>query len=240
MEFLEEKAVQAEENGDLDLALELWKVLAQKDRDPVFFTCYGRVAHRLEKWDEAEAAFAQALRIDPKSALATVAMGHLWASRTDKGDLGSLETAKTWFLRSLEHERNPRTLTLLGATYRALDDNASARDVLTEAIELDPNYEEALYNLAISEEERDPRRSLELLERAIEIDPSYSAAHQSVGMLYQKMGDLQKAEYHFRRDLEIDQTEVWPLLYLANVLAIQGKLERLSKTTGRQSDCIPR
>ena len=83
---------------------------------------------------------------------------------------------------------------------------AAARDAFADAIALDPNYGEALYNLAISNEAQDPQKSVELMERAIAIDPNYFAAHQELGRLYHEAGDLARAEYHFRRSLEI---EVW-------------------------------
>jgi Tfp pilus assembly protein PilF len=38
-----------------------------------------------------------------------------------------------------------------------------------------------------------------------------------------KRGDLPRAEYHFRRTLEIFPGDYWSLLYLANLLAVQGK-----------------
>ncbi len=223
MDFLEDKAEKAEETGDLVLAFQLWNELAQRGRDPVFFARYGRVAQKLERWDEAESAFAQALRLDPGFAPAMECMGDLWATRTDKNEAESFEVAKGWFLKALRRERSARTLTFLGATYRALGDNVAARDAFAEAVQLDPNKAEALYNLGVAVEEKDVQRSVELMERAIEIDPSYFVAHQELGKLYQKAGDLPRAEYHLRRSLEIEPGEFWSLLYLANALAVQGK-----------------
>jgi len=207
MDSLEDKAEKAEEIGDLALALQLWNELAQRDLDPVFFTRCGRVAQKLKRWDEAESAFAQALRLDPSFTLAMEGMGDLWATRTDKREAESFEVAKDWFLKALHRERNARTLTFLGAAYRALGDNTAAREAFTEAVQRDANNAEALYNLAITEEGHELQRSIELLERAIDIDPRYFAAHQELGKLYQKAGDLPRAEYHFRRGFEIEPTD---------------------------------
>jgi tetratricopeptide (TPR) repeat protein len=222
-DFLESEAEKAEESGNLELALKLWKDLTEGHPTPTFFSRYGLVAQAQERWDEAENAFSRALRLDPSFAPAMEGMGHLWASRTDKSDDESLSVAKDWFLKALRRERTARTLTFLGSTYRALGETAAAGDAFAHAIALDPNYEEALYNLATSIEAQDPPKSVELLERAIAIDPNYFAAHQELGKLYHKVGDLPRAEYHFRRSLEIDPSDYWSLLYLANTLAVQGK-----------------
>ena len=220
---MEGRAEKAEEAGDLEAALGLWRELAIRDRDAVFFCHFGRVAQELERWEEAENAFAQALRLDAGLYLAMESMGDLWATRTDKSDAESFGKAKEWFLAALKHERSARVLTFLGNINVALDDPNAARHAFQEAIQLDPDFEEALYNLAVLDEKMNPERSMELLDRAIQIDPDYLMAHQALGRLLQKAKDLARAEYHFRRCLEIDPTDYWSLLYLANALAVQGK-----------------
>jgi tetratricopeptide (TPR) repeat protein len=222
-EFLEKRAEEAEEAEDLPTALELWKELAARNQEVSFLVRYGRVAGKLERWEEAENAFARALRLDPTSSLIMENMGSLWAYRTDKDEADSFQTAKQWFLRALKHERNARLLTHLGATYLALDDNAAARNAFEEAIKTDPDYEEALYNLAVLDEKTNPQKSVELLERAIQIDPDYAIAHQVLGRLLQRAKDLPRAEYHFCRSLEIDPADYWSNMYMANLLGVLGR-----------------
>jgi tetratricopeptide (TPR) repeat protein len=220
---LEDKAEKAEENGDLKTACALWKEIAARNRDAVSFVSYGRLATKTEEWDEAEDAFYQALSLDPGYSLAMEGMGILWYDRTDRDETESFQTAKHWYLKATELDRNARALTLLGSSYLALGDSTAAQDALEQAIQIDPQYEEALYNLAGVHEEKDPARAVELLERAIEIDPDYSLAHQRLGVLRHRSGDLIQAEYYFRRSLEADPTNYWSHLYLANCLAVQGR-----------------
>ena len=222
-DFLEKQAEEAEEAGDLRSAFEAWKKLAVKNQDPAFFLRYGRVAKKLELWEEAEGAFKQAFRLAPTSSLIMENMGSLWASRTDKGEAESFESAKEWFLQALKHECHARLLTQLGSTHLALDDAMAARGAFEEAIRIDPDYEEALYNLAVLDEQTNPRRAMELLEKAIEIDPDYAIAHQLLGKLSQRSSDLTRAEYHFRRSLEIDPADYWSNMYMANLLGAQGR-----------------
>jgi tetratricopeptide (TPR) repeat protein len=226
MDSLENRAEAAEEAGDLQTALDLWGQLVSKHHEVAFLLRYGSVARELEKWEDAERALADAVRLEPSSSLVAENMGLLWYCRTDEDKDKSLETAKIWFLKGLSRDRNARALTLLGAIYLALDDNVAARHALEEAIQIDPGYEEALYNLAMAEEEgADAQKSVELLERAIQIDPEYSIAHQQLGVRYHRLGDLIRAEYHYRRSLEIDPADYWSNLYLANLSAVLGRLD---------------
>jgi Tfp pilus assembly protein PilF len=230
MDFAQKRAEEAEEAEDLPTALELWKELAAENQEVFFLLRYGGVAQKLERWDEAENAFAQALRLDPASSLIMENIGSLWAHRSDKNEADSLECAKQWFLRALKYERHARLLTQLGATYVALDDNGDARDAFEEAIRIDPDYEEALYNLALLDEETNPQNSMELLEKAIQIDPDYAIAHQVLGRLFQKAKDLVRAEYHFRRNLEIDPADYWSNMYMANLLGVEGRNAEAEET----------
>jgi tetratricopeptide (TPR) repeat protein len=223
MDFMQKRAEEAEEAEDLQTALDLWRELAVKDQEPSFFVRYGSVAKKLEKWAEAENAFTQALRLDPTSSLIMENMGSLWANRVDKNETDSFEAAKQWFLRALKQEHHARLLTQLAGTYVALADYAAARDTFEEAIRIDPHYEEALYNLAVLDEEANPQKSVELLERAIQIDPDYATAHQALGRLFQKAKDLVRAEYHFRRSLEVDPADYWSNMYMANLLGVLGR-----------------
>jgi tetratricopeptide (TPR) repeat protein len=223
MDPLENEAEKTEEAGDLESALRLWKELATTRKDPVLFCDYGRVAEKLGLWDEAENAFATALRTDPSFPPALEGMGSLWFTRTDKSDAVSFQTAKEWFLKALKYERNARLLTFLGATHAASGSVHEARSAFEEAIRIDPDYEEALYDLANIEKDVDERKAIDLLERAIAIHPDYSLAHQELGKLYQHAGDLTSAEYHFRRSLDGDPTDYWSHLFLANLFAVEGK-----------------
>jgi tetratricopeptide (TPR) repeat protein len=230
MDSQEERAEEAEERGDLEPALQIWKDIAIGQQDPRFFARYGLIAQELERWEEAESAFNDALRLDPSFVPAIEGMGNLWATRTDKDEILSFEAARNWFLKALEQGRNARLLTFLGAAYLALENTAAARDAFEEAIGIDPEYEEALYNLAKLYKETNPQRSLKLLEKAIEIDPRYSLAHQELGKLCQHAGDLPRAEHHFRQSLEADPADYWSHMYLANVLAVEGRSVEAEQT----------
>jgi tetratricopeptide (TPR) repeat protein len=225
MDPLQQRAEEAEEAEDYGTALTLWRELAARNRDEFSLLRYGSAAEKVGRWEEAEKALTDALSLAPNSSLVMENIGSLWAYRTDRDERQSFITAEHWFLNALGFGRHARLLTHFGATYVALENYAAARRSFEEAVDLDPNYEEALYNLAVLDEAEKPSRAIELLEKAIGLDPKYAAAHQALGRLYQKRKDLLRADYHFRRSLEIDPADYWSNIYLANLLAVQGKID---------------
>jgi len=223
MSSLVSKAREAEKSGDLEGALKFRREIALEKQSADHFCIYAGVAEKLKRWGEAEDAYKEALRVDPNYSPAMKWMGILQYKRTDGRREEHLQAARDWFLKALKHDYDVGTLTLLGATYHALNDIAAAHRTFEEAVKVDPNYEEALYNLAIMEEKQNPQRAVQLMERAIEIDPYYADAHQDLGVLYHRLGDLERAEHHLRRTLETHPKDYWTHLYLANCLAGQER-----------------
>jgi tetratricopeptide (TPR) repeat protein len=204
MDSIRDRAIAADESGDLPLAFELWGKLAETDADGLASLKYGAVAIELGNWEVAEAALMEASRLKPRASIVMVFLGRLWDHRTDRDQTQSLQTAKQWYLKSLERKRVAPFLTLLGAVCSRLNEILEAKAAFEEAIVVDPDYDEAMYNLAVLLHKRDPQRCAELTRRAVAIDPEYALAHGLLGRTLQKLGDLDSAEQHFRKCLQID------------------------------------
>ena len=56
-----------------------------------------------------------------------------------------------------------------------------AEHSLRSALSLNPNDDEALYNLGVLVRHRDPEEAIQLFSRAIEEDPRYAAAYRELG-----------------------------------------------------------
>lgn len=218
-----EEAERAESCGELGAALAAWKVVTQMQETEEHLLRYGRLAYNLQRWQESEEAYTRAIEIEPKSGFALQLMGSLWAARTDKDHRVSFETAKSWLLRAAALRKNTYLFTKLGAVYVELEDIESAEEAFCEALALDDTNEEAMYNLALLYETKNPEKAAQLLEQAIDKDPEYGLAHQALGRVLEQEEDYLAAEYHFRRCLEIDSNDYWSVLYLADCLAMQGE-----------------
>jgi tetratricopeptide (TPR) repeat protein len=223
MEDKIDKACAARDRDDFVESYRLWKELAEED--PEHLMAYGWAAYRLDHWEEAQDALERARELDPNAQIIMQMLGHVWACRTDKDDAEQFRTAEYWFLKALERGKTAPILTMLGAVYVELQNIPRGVESFEEALKVDENYEEAMYNLAVLKTDDMPLAAIELLERAIEIDPDYAIAHQKLGALHQKQRDVVRAEYHFRRAVDSDPADYWNYLYLANALAVQKKDE---------------
>jgi tetratricopeptide (TPR) repeat protein len=186
------------------------------------------IYRRRRLWKKGEELLQQAMHLEPSAPEPYRSLGLLEIRRDDLPAEDCLRRAIELFERSvrlekLEGERFPATHTLLGAAYLRLGQSDRAQSEFLAALEIDPKYEEALFNLALLEMESDVSKAFSLLQKAIDIDPQYAEAHRELGVLFQKEGNLVEAEYHLRRALELDPTDYWGQMYLANLLGVQGR-----------------
>src|SRR4051812_11059547 len=145
-----EEADAEEEAGELEEALRLWRTLAELEKSAPYFCRVGEVAKKFERWAESEDLFLNAVRLDPDFGMAYECLGHLWFHRVDFPYEECRHRAMQWFSAALEKDRNARTLSVLGYLYNVDDEPLIAQSHLEEALRVDPNYEEAMLNLATS------------------------------------------------------------------------------------------
>jgi len=104
----------------------------------------------------------EASRLKPRASIVMVFLGRFWDHRTDRDETQSLQAAKQWYLKSLERKRVAPFLTLLGAVCSRRNEILEAKAAFEEAIVVDRNYDEAMYNLAVLLQKNDVQRCAEL------------------------------------------------------------------------------
>jgi tetratricopeptide (TPR) repeat protein len=112
-------------------------------------------------WREAEKLLQRAIKLEPSVPELYAEFGLLEISREDLPKEECSAHAIELFQRAirlekLEGEPSPATHTLLGATYKRMGKTADAEAEFLVALEIDPEYEEALFNLALLLKQRDP------------------------------------------------------------------------------------
>jgi tetratricopeptide (TPR) repeat protein len=145
-------------------------------------------------------------------------------------DLDQSAEAERAYRRALAIERRPQTLSFLARALRRQDRDAESLVCLREVLEIDPEFEEAHYNIGCHLRlAGDLDAALECFQRAIAIDPDYAVAHAELGFILMRRNDdrayrqtaadmQQLALYHLRRAVELDPEYHWSRLYLANLL----------------------
>lgn len=119
----------------------------------------------------------------------------------------------------------PATLSFLGFAYIQHGNEEAAIAAYRQALEIDPHYEEASYNLATLLVTSDPVEAKSLFRAALHEDPEYGIAHREFGKLLNRQGvaDCAAAEKHLRRAVELMPNDPWALLFLGNCLYTQGR-----------------
>ncbi|HVG22173.1 MAG TPA: tetratricopeptide repeat protein [Blastocatellia bacterium] len=219
---LVDNADRLEAEGNVDAALACWRIVVEREPDPISLCRFGRLATKAREWAEAEQAFQSAIALSPELSFPYDCLGSLYLKRDNAG------LAQTYFKKSLEIEENAFTYTLLGAAQLRLG-VPEARESFVKALELDPSYEEAYYDLGLTLRHEHPARAVILFQKAIELDPDYGAAHRELGWALRQLEQLPEAEHHLRRAIDLDDSDGWTYIYLGNLLWVKGDLVNAEK-----------
>ncbi|HLK66918.1 MAG TPA: tetratricopeptide repeat protein [Bryobacteraceae bacterium] len=207
-----DEADRLEDAGETERALDTWRQLAVSSPTRNVFLRLGGCAKGLGKIEEAEAAFQRALVIGDRSGLALMALGIIALNR------GDYETGEGYLRRSCAAGEDPARFTLFGVALRNLGRRPEAEAAYREAIRLDPNYEEAYFNLGVVLRKDRPSEAQALFRKALELDPDFASAHRELGFLLSKRGDVSNAERHLRKSIELQPNDCRAHIYLGTHL----------------------
>lgn len=130
------------------------------------FLRLGSITKNLGLIDEAERAFKRALEIDERSAIALMSLGILAIRQ------GNYEAAVDCLKRACTIQEDPGGFSLLGVALRNTGALLDAEAAYRSAIRINPEYEEAYYNLGVLLESDRASEAQALLRTALELDPT--------------------------------------------------------------------
>ena len=198
--------------------------LAQAPDDAVLLGMAGELAMQVNDYAKAREYFAQATKVDPKSAGARtgLAVSRLATGDADSGlaDLEAavqLDTDKHYAdvlliathlqqarydqalkaVQALEKKqpKNPLTYNLKAAAYLGKKDVKSARTELERALELEPTYLPAALNLAqLDLQNKDPKGARRRLEAVLEREPNNAQGLLALASLAPQLGASSKEQ----------------------------------------------
>jgi tetratricopeptide (TPR) repeat protein len=118
----------------------------------------------------------------------------------------------------------------LGGAYLQADPE-KARSALTRALELDPDFVEALYDIGVIEQgRRNWSGAFANYERAVQKRPDYWPAWNNMGNTLFAMGQTQRAVESFEKTLSLNP-DYWPAQY--NIALANYQM-------GRYADAVPK
>ena len=125
-----------------------------------------------------------------------------------------------------KNRNNSRAYLNLGLAHLNRKEVSHARKNFLMALQLDPEYSIANYNLAnLYQRERSYEQAIKYYKKAIEIDENFVSARNNLANVYMKLGDLDAAFNQFQRAVEI--TPDYPMAHfnLANAYILKNRNE---------------
>lgn len=220
MQRLFEAALTAEDEEQPEEALKLYQQAIKVDKNlPAPQFRFAALLLEQHKYKEAIKVTGSFVKRWPWP-LAYLIMGRSYL------ELWRYSKAEQAFRQSLAIKPKPETWVFLGFTLTQLDRDDEAMDCYYQALQLDPNYEEAHYNLGCCYKlQNQPAQAESHFRKAIEIDPKYSRAYAELGIVLKKKGEIKEAVQLLRKSIRLNPNYGWSRVYLANTLWHQRKLK---------------
>jgi tetratricopeptide (TPR) repeat protein len=178
-------AVDAAEEGRHKESIELWTELISRDpRKAPFYWCLGHEYLETGSFNAAIDAFTTAIGLNERSGVAWNGLG------TAYEELGRYEQARDAYERAVQYDPKVYNYVLLAAILTKLNRFDDAIRHCQNALQINPNYEEAYLNLGLAYRgNRFYSEAIEALNRAIELAPDYASAYAGLALVYESMGD---------------------------------------------------
>ena len=207
------------ERGNLEQARRYYIVAVQLHPDTTAaYNNLGHVLLKLNRLDEADAVFREALAQDETLASAAFGRGEVAIKR------GQLDVAQYFYEHAVQQAPQEPTF------------HKSLADVLRDIGNIEKaEAAEARYRRTLAErylrqahwfiEQRQPQRALEPLKKALETDATFAPALKDYAYVQMQLGELVSAKQIYQRVLTIEPTSRQALLHLGMIETKLGNQE---------------
>ncbi|HEY3323539.1 MAG TPA: tetratricopeptide repeat protein [Planctomycetota bacterium] len=217
-----DRAVAAEESGDLARASWLYRKCTQLNPtwDEAWILCAQALMH-LKRFDESRDAAAHVSGTPKDRATAQQLIGRCYQDQED------WPRAETAFRESLALDVRVTTWVFLGLVISAQNRGDEAIAAYQQALTIEPDYEEAHYNLGCHYSlRREYEKAIAHFREAIKKDPDYALALAELGYaLYCTGTQGDEARQLLERSVRLNPEYGWSRIYLANLLEAQSEID---------------
>jgi tetratricopeptide (TPR) repeat protein len=133
----------------------------------------------------------------------------------------------------------PDALNALGGALYKLGRYQEAEQRYREAIDIDPEYADALFNLAALLQ-ANPGAAEPLLRRALKINPKYPGARAMLGLMLLSSSQEHEAKAALRKALKVSPRDHVALLGLAHIARVEGHFDEAQSLLKRTLEISPK
>ncbi len=200
-------------------AIDQYKYITQKDpRDVESLVMMGRLDRVVDDSVSAEAAFKQAIAVEPENEDAIVGLATVYSDRGDP-------KAATALLEKLaQKDPSPRALVILANNYESMREYSLAADAYKKAIDLDPSRAEL--KQAMAQDQALAGRyddALKTYAELMEANPQDAQPYLRSAQIYREQKKLDDARRMIDKAKSLDPDDVEVLFADANLLSDEGK-----------------
>ncbi len=216
--------VAAHQSGQHEAAVQyIARAIALRGGDQAFHANLGEVYLALDRLDEAERCYAQALRLDSNVPQTHLRLGDVQRRR------GRLPEAAAAYQEALRRQPNfPDALDKLGVVLGESGDSAGAIARFEQAIEFDPAFTRAYENLATTlVGQGRGAEAIDCYRRAMQRNPGASQFHFGLGVLYHNARQFEEAAASYREVLRLNPRMAIAHVNLGTALKELGRFDEV-------------
>lgn len=137
------------------------------------------------------------------------------------------------------HPSDVEGLLLLSNIHVMMQQKNAAQLVLEKVLQIDPKNEDALLALATMLMPDSPDQAVKHLERLVQLEPDSTEAYYYLGLLYQRLGDNDKAGSMFQKVLQIDSESAPSLMLMGQMKEAEGDMDGAAEFYERALERMP-
>ena len=207
----------------------LWMSVIEYDPDVAYaYYNLGAIANHEGRTDDAAGFFQKSVQVEPDYYAGYRALADVLQRQ---GDVSGAIAAYEECIRIIPDED---IHTELAKLYLETKDYGKALEHCSKALEINPRYSPALFNLGnvyLYVQKYD--KAIETYEKTVAIDPKAYGAYENIGLIYLRRGDPDTALEYFRKSLEISGGDCFTHVSMSRAFLKKGLydkgLEQLDK-----------